>query len=126
DVSGYWVRSSTTTDGRFIGDDVTRLLDTRDEGLTAFGPGETRTIPLPAGVPADAIAIAINLTLPDSLGPTFMTAWEAGGTRPEASAVNADGPGQFRAASLIVPVTADGFQLYSLLGGHAVVDYTGY
>jgi hypothetical protein len=27
---------------------------------------------------------------------------------------------------LIVPVSAEGFRLYSLLGGHAVVDYLGY
>ena len=128
DVTGYWVRSSGgTTSGRFIADQPERLLDTRLPGNTMFGPFEVRTLPLPAGVPSDATAVAINVTMDDTLGAGWMAAFPANlAERPLASAVNSDGPGQIRAGSLIVAVSPEGFKLVSKLGGHAVVDYLGY
>src|SRR5690606_7526621 len=128
DVTGYWVRSSGgTTSGRFVADEPTRLLDTRLPGQTPFGPFEVRTMPLPAGVPSDATALAINITMDDTVGPGWMAAFAATlPERPLVSAVDADGEGQIRAGSLIVPVSPEGFKLVSRLGGHAIVDYLGY
>ncbi|HWL45076.1 MAG TPA: IPT/TIG domain-containing protein [Ilumatobacter sp.] len=128
DVTGYWVRSSGgTTAGRFIADQPERLLDTRLAGQSPFGPFEVRTLPLPDGVPSDASAIAINITIDQSLGANWFAAFPASlAERPIVSAVNSDGEGQTRAGSLILPVSPAGFKLVSKLGGHVVVDYLGY
>lgn len=127
DVTGYWVRSHHIDAGRFVAAPPTRLLDTRVTGEQEFAALAPRTLPLPAGVPSDATALAINLTMDQTPGAGWFAAYPAGlAERPIVSAVNADGPGQTRAGSLIVPVSPDGFQLVSKLGGHVVVDYLGY
>jgi hypothetical protein len=77
-------------------------------------------------VPADAAALSVNLTVAETPGPGFFTAHGAGTPRPFTSVLNADGRGQIRAAGLIVPVTADGFEVYSQTGGHLVVDVNGW
>jgi hypothetical protein len=119
--------SGGTTSGRFVADEPQRLLDTRLPGETMFGPFEVRTLPLPAGVPSDATALAINVTMDDTLGAGWMVAYPANLTeRPLASNVNSDGEGQIRAGSTIVPVSPEGFKLVSKIGGHAVIDYLGY
>lgn len=127
DVTGYWVRSSHIDAGRFVPAEPTRLIDTRTDGNSEFAPLEPRTLELPVGVPDDAIALAINITMDQTPGAGWFAAYPAGlSERPIVSAVNADAAGQTRAGSLIVPVSADGFQLVSKLGGHVVVDYLGY
>lgn len=128
DVTGYWIRSSGgTTSGRFVADQPERLLDTRLAGQTPFGPFEVRTLGLPDGVPSDATALAINVTMDQSLGANWFAAFPANLTeRPIVSAVNSDGEGQVRAGSLIVPASPEGIKLVSKLGGHLVVDYLGY
>lgn len=128
DVTGYWIRSSGgTTSGRFVADAPQRLLDTRLSGQSPFGPFEQRVVPLPAGVPSDATALAINVTMDQTLGASWFAAFPANLTeRPLVSAVNSDGTDQIRAGSLIVPVSPEGFKLVGKLGGHVVVDYLGY
>jgi hypothetical protein len=56
----------------------------------------------------------------------FFTVFPAGTTRPWASTINADGHDQTRAAGAIVAVSASGLDVYSLAGGHVVVDVTGW
>jgi hypothetical protein len=78
------------------------------------------------GVPADAIAVAVNVTTTETNGADFFVGFRAGDDRPEASVLNADRPGETRAAAAIVPVSADGFDVFTLRGNHVIVDLLGY
>lgn len=110
--------------GRLVPLAPERLLDTRQS--VALGAGATVRVPLPASVPSGASAVAINVTVTQSAGGGYVSAWPAGGAQPEASVVNTDGPEQTRAAGVIVPVSADGIDLYTSVGTQLIVDVTGY
>ncbi len=138
DVNGYFTSADASAEGRLVAVAPRRVLDTRvahlgenlDANIPAYGPwapGAANRVPLPSGVPADAVAVSINLTTTESPGSGFFTAYKPGSsTRPNASSLNTDLPGQIRAAGMIVPVTADGFMLYSHAGGHVIIDINGY
>ncbi len=127
DVVGAFVPADTATSGRLVVPGTAqRLLDTRDGGGSPLGPDSIIRIPLPDGVPDDALALAVNLTVVDTRSNGFFTVFPAGSPLPEASVLNADRRGQNRAAATIVPVTAEGFDLYTKSGAHVVVDMTGW
>lgn len=125
DVNGAFVATSGATAGRFVATSPERLLDTRaaDGRLPAGG---TVTIPLPAGVPADATAIAVTIATSDSVGAGFFTVYPTGTERPLSSSLNTDGRGQVRATGQLVPVNGDGFTVFSQAGEHLIVDMTGW
>jgi hypothetical protein len=125
DVSGSFVPTgATATSGRFVPLTPTRLIDTRPEPLV---PADTtRRIPLPAGVPGDALAVAVNVTITETGGYGFATAYPAGAAPPNVSVVNADGPGQTRAATAIVPVTPAGLDIALTGRMDLIVDVVGY
>ncbi len=123
DVTAYFAPTATATDGRFVPLTATRLADTRGGGRLA--PGSTLRVTAPM-VPADATAVAVNLTTTGSTGPGYFTAFAAGAGRPDASVLNVDGAGQTRAAAAIVPVTGRAFDVFASNGGDLVVDITGY
>ena len=126
DVAGYFVPVASSRSGRFTTLPPQRLLDTRDVSLFGLTAEQTVRVPLPADVPADATAVFVNLTTTSSLGYGFFTAYAAGTPRPATSVLNTDGAGQTRAAGIIVPVSGDGFEVYSSTGGHVIVDIAGY
>jgi Zinc carboxypeptidase len=114
--------------GRYVALPANRIFDTRQAafGASAARANQTRSVPLPTGVPSDAAAMAVNLTFADTAAAGFFAAWPAGFARPQASTGNADGPRQTRAIFAIVPVSADGFQIYTQSGAHIIVDAVGY
>lgn len=62
-----------------------RLLDTRSEGEPPADGAITRlAVAGRLGVPADATAVALNVTATETTGPGFVTLWPAGLPRPEA------------------------------------------
>ncbi|MCU0261751.1 MAG: hypothetical protein MUE78_12090, partial [Ilumatobacteraceae bacterium] len=126
DVTGWFIPTSEpATAGRMVPLTPTRIYDSR----SAAGPlprGGSITLPLPAGVPADATALALNLTTTAPNQPGFFTVHPAGTPRPLASTLNTDRPGQTRAAGSIVPVSPAGVTIYADGGGHVIVDVTGY
>ena len=127
DVVGAFVPAETATSGRFVAQSTAqRILDTRDEPGTPVGAESTTRISLPDGVPDDAVALAINVTVVGTSSNGFFTVFPAGSPLPEASVLNADRRGQTRAASTIVPITSDGFDLFAKTGAHVVVDMTGW
>ncbi len=72
-----------------------RVLDTRPGTTvggpaTPFGPGEARTVQIGGvgGVPADADAVAVNLTVTETTAQSHLTAWPTGATVPEVSNLN--------------------------------------
>lgn len=124
DVVGAFVPSGAVAAGRFVSRPPTRLLDTRSGARIA--PTSKVTIGVPSGVPSDARALALNITVTESSGPGFVTQFPAGQAMPTSSVLNVDQANQTRAASGIFPVSSAGASLYLSGGGHLVVDMVGY
>ena len=93
-----------------------------------LGPGGTQIVDLsPAGVPADAVAVAINLAAVDG-DAGFWTAYPTGDSLPLASSLNLDGVRQTRNSQGIVRLNPGtrSISVYSYGGGDLVVDVVGW
>ena len=128
DITGAFVATAQSRAGRYAPIPTRRLVDTREVGPFAgvLPPGGELTVPLPDGVPADASAIAINVTSVGETVPGFLSARPAGTPFQVTSFLNTNGSGQAVAATTIAPVSASGITLYSHGGGHVVVDFLGW
>lgn len=126
DVTGYFVPSGSTSAGRFVPIEAQRLVDTRLTKRPSKGSSVRIRPASLAGIPSDALAVAVNITTTETRGPGHFTAYPSGSDLPLASVLNSDGPGQTRAAAAIVPVDAGGFRVFTLNGDHVIVDITGY
>ena len=108
----------------------TRVVDTRkpDDHVHAgvMRAGEVVRIPLPAGAPADATALVVNLTATAPSRAGYWTAYPAGAPRPASSNLNTTDPDQTQAALAIVPVSAAGIDIAGSGGGNLVVDVLGW
>ena len=125
DLTGVFVAAATSSDGRFVALPPTRLADTRSSG--GVPPGGELTVGLPAGVPTDASALAVNVTSLAESAPGFVGGRPAGTPLgAPTSFLNTDGSGHAVAAAVILPVSPAGLTLYSHGGGHLVVDVTGW
>jgi glucose/arabinose dehydrogenase len=114
DVTGYWMPSSSASDGRFTSTNPSRILDTRNAtGVAAAGP-------VPAGgkidlqvtghgnVPASGVsAVAMVVTTANPSAAGFVTVWPSDKPIPTASSLNPMG-NDVRANLVIVPVSAAG------------------
>ncbi|MBI5087784.1 MAG: DUF1501 domain-containing protein [Actinobacteria bacterium] len=110
----------------------TRVFDTRDGTggrTTPVGPRETWSFAIRGSytVPADAVAVALNLTSVDATMPTFVTVWPSGLGRPLASNLNPV-PGRVVPNLVIVRLGSDGaIQMYNNSGSvDLVADLVGY
>lgn len=100
-----------------------RALDTR--GGAPFGPDETRSLQL-AGLPAQATAAALNVTVIAGAAPTYVTVWPGGAPRPWASNVNVDA-GATTPNLVLVGLNDRTVQLRNEAGAtHLIVDVVGY
>lgn len=113
-----------------------RLVDTRDGGLPeglgppALAADETRFfVGAPAcGLPADAAALAVNVTSTEPVAGGWLTLFPGQGAAPGTSNLHF-GPGRTRASVSVVPVGAGAsFSARNASAGtvHLVVDVTGY
>lgn len=113
-----------------------RLLDTRGPGLTAdgafsglglVGTSSRQSVQLTvrgrAGVPADATAVALNVTVTGSQSGGYVTLWP-GGAQPPTSTLNF-ASGQTIANAAVVG-TSGSVRLYASTPTHLIVDITGY
>jgi hypothetical protein len=125
DLTGVFERTDRSRAGRFVPIAPQRLIDTRDTGQR-LAPGAEVTLPLPRGVPRDATALALSIATAETIGAGYFTAYAAGTTRPTSSLLNTDGPDQIRATGQIVPVSADGFTVFSQTGEHLIIDVSGW
>jgi hypothetical protein len=129
DVAGYFVTAQA--DG-YRPLTPTRLLDTRtgvgghDAPLTPADPVRLKVAGV-GGVPADAKAVQVNLTVAAPSLPSYVTAYPDGGTKPATSSVNFAG-GETIANAAIVQVGSDGYIDVALAAGSTrmVVDVDGY
>jgi uncharacterized protein (DUF1501 family) len=128
DLVGYFVSTSNL---RLQALSPARLLDTRDgTGGTngQVGPGQTINLKVTGagGVPNNAKAVALNVTVTEPNDSSFLTVWPAGDARPTASSVNMV-PGQTVPNMVLARVGADGkISIYNNTGStHVVVDVIG-
>ncbi|MFK8025851.1 MAG: SGNH/GDSL hydrolase family protein [Ilumatobacter sp.] len=127
DVVGAFVPADTANAGRFeVAPVAERLLDTRADNGAPLRAESSVRLPLPDGVPTDAVALAVNLTVVDTRARGFFSLYPAGTERPTASVLNADAAAQTRAAATIVPVNDGGFDVFTKSGAHVIVDMTGW
>ncbi|MEZ0449575.1 peptidoglycan recognition protein family protein [Cellulomonas sp. ICMP 17802] len=106
----------------------TRLTDTRFTGAS-LGPASRMDLSVTgvAGIPADAKAVALNVTTVASSAWTFLRVWPAGQPMPDASVLNSD-PARTTGAGVVSAVGGGGkVSIYNNSGStHVVVDVTGY
>lgn len=126
DVVGYF--AATGPQDRFGSVPPTRLLDSRES--EAWGPAHTAALQVAGGttgVPADATAVAVNLTVTSPTTATHIVAWPAGTAMPATSNLNV-GPGQTAANFAIVSVgTGGNVNLYNNSGSaDLIVDVVGW
>ncbi|WP_182111775.1 MULTISPECIES: N-acetylmuramoyl-L-alanine amidase [unclassified Actinotalea] len=118
-----------TGDLRFVPVTPTRVLDTRPLA-ESLGPDSRRDVVVAGvgGVPADAKAVAVNITAVNSSTITHLRAWPAGQSRPGASVLNADAARSASASGVTLGVGGEGkISLYNSAGStHVLVDVTGY
>jgi hypothetical protein len=107
-----------------------RVMDTRQGiGGAAIGPGEVRRLPV-AGVgsiPADAVAVALNVTATDPTMPGYLTIFPTGSGLPTASNLNFV-PGQTVPNMVTVGIGTDRtISIFNLAGStQVIVDVTGW
>ena len=125
DVTGVFAAANSASAGRFVALGPARLLDTREQG-PSLASGATVTVARPSAVPADATALAVNVTGLDQSLPGFVSGGPAGAPIALTSFLNVDGTGRPRAAAVILPVSAAGLTLVTSAGGHLVIDVVGW
>ncbi len=133
----YNIASATTPASSatmFVPAAPVRILDTR----TGTGTGGA-TLPLTAGavmvlqvtgvqgIPADAVAVELNVTVTEGTVPAFLTVWPTGTDRPTASSLNIT-PGQNTPNMITAQLGASGQLSFFTNGGavHVVADLAGY
>ena len=124
DIFGYYVPSSLTVSGRYIPTGPSRVVDTRDfrSPLAAM---EVLPVTLP-GIPTDALAAVLNVTVTAARGPGFWTVYAHGAPRPETSNLNIDMAGQTIPNQVLAPMKNGAIDLFTSSGGHVIVDVAGY
>jgi hypothetical protein len=113
---------SIATPAGFVTFGPARILDTRNGAMPPGGA----LLKVDTGL-SQASAVSVNITLTETAGPGFVTAWDGSGERPETSVVNSSTRGETIANYVVVPVAADGsFTLFTSVGSHLLVDLMGY
>ena len=114
-----------------------RLLDTRPgettadgqaQGIGVRGAGSTLTLQVAGrvGIPADAVAVVLNVTVTDPTTAGYATVHTCDGSTPNASNLNY-AAGQTIPNMVVAKVGADGsICLFTLAAAHLVVDASGY
>jgi LPXTG-site transpeptidase (sortase) family protein len=110
-----------------------RIMDTRsDSGNTPTGrPRANGSVSMAVagkvGIPADATAVVMNVTVAGADGPGYVTVYPSGGAPPTASNVNTETAGQTIPNLVTVPVGAGGrVSVFTSMGAHLIADVFGY
>lgn len=129
DVAGYFLDSSSGA-GLYHVTAPSRQVDTRVP--TGFGPlpiDATQALDPGSPIPSTALAISQNVTMTNSLGGGYITAYPSDQPRPVASNANVSGANQDHASLTFTKIGAGGagsIAYYSSGGTDLVVDITGY
>lgn len=124
DIFGFYVPAATSVAGRYIPTGPSRVYDSRNL-RSPLGAGEVIQVPL-TGVPTDALAAVLNVTVTGATGAGYWTVYAAGALRPDTSNLNIDSAGQTIPNQVLAPVGNGAIQIYTWAGGHVIVDVAGY
>jgi hypothetical protein len=138
---GVTTQGDVTSPLPFIGVTPCRVVDTRGAngafGGPIFSAGQTRTYPLstnPAcpGFPAASTiaGYSVNITVTQTAGTGFISAFPSGTSLPLVSSVNFVGAGQSVSNAAIVPAGSGGnagkIDIYASQQTHVIIDVNGY
>jgi hypothetical protein len=118
---------------RFVAVTPCRVADTRNANGPFGGPslagGATRSFNIPAsscGIPANALAYSLNLTVVPFGMLGYLSVWPTGQSQPVVSTLNSL-DGRLKANAAIVPSGSNGaISLYVTDATHAIIDINGY
>jgi hypothetical protein len=116
---------------RYVSLPPARILDSRRGLGVASALTARQTVNLvvagQVGVPANATAVVLNLTIAGAREPGYVTAFPSGQAQPNASVINVERPGQTIANLVTVPLGAGGaVQLFSFGATDLIADVQGY
>jgi YVTN family beta-propeller protein len=112
---------------RFVSLTPARVFDTRVLRKT-LAAGSAMSLPIVGvgGVPTDAVAVAVNITMVNSRSAGYVTASPSGRPRPAVSNVNAEQVGQTVATAAVVGIGAAGsIDVFSSVETDLIVDLSG-
>jgi hypothetical protein len=101
-----------------------RNSDTRAYPGKPVGPGEM-TFGVNGAIPANAVAVAMNIVAVGATADGFVTVWP-GGPRTDTSVINFKGDKGAYNGALITGVQNRSFGIYTSQAAHLIVDITGY
>jgi hypothetical protein len=132
--SSFTIRSVAVAALQFIPITPCRVADTRNANGTFGGPAlvanNTRAFPVRSsacGIPANAMAYSVNVTVAPSGALGYLTIWPLGTSQPTASTLNSDG--RVKANAAIVPAGSDSggsVNVYVTNATHFILDIDGY
>jgi hypothetical protein len=132
DVTGYY---DTNTGDGFTSVTPARILDSRPGPgnvggfTTPWGAGVSRDLQVggAGGVPADADAVVLNVTVTGTTAGSYLAIWPQGASRPTVSSLNWTA-GETIPNAVTVKLAANGkISLYNLTGNaNVIVDVAGY
>ena len=131
DVQGYYTPAASAQAGLFRPVTPTRLLDTRSPNAIRTGPvaaGGQVDLDVAgiAGLPADATAAALKVTVTESAASGFWTVFPSGTVPPTASNLNVEGAGGTIANQVLTPLSGGRASIFSQSGGQLIVDLVGW
>jgi hypothetical protein len=127
------VTQAATTGLQFVAVAPCRVADTRNPagplGGPGIGMGATRDFAVPqspCGIPVNAVAYALNVTVVPTGPLGFITTWPTGQPRPLASTLNSL-DGRIKANAAVVPAGTNGsVSVYATEGTQVILDISGY
>jgi hypothetical protein len=131
DVQGYYTPATKANAGLFIPLTPMRLLDTREPSSIHPRPlngGEQLDLNVAAlaGLPADATAAALKVTVTESAASGFWTVFPAGSDRPIVSNLNVVGSGTTIANQVLAQLSNGHATVFAQTGGDLVIDLVGW
>ena len=133
DIDGYFVPQDVSGGLAFYPVTPCRILDTRGAqgafGSPSLVPGGTRTVPIPSsacGLPANAGAYALNVTVVPWGPLSFLTVWPTGAVMPPTAILTAPTATVTANAAIVKAGTGGALNMFSAEGADLVIDVNGY
>lgn len=131
DVQGYYKPATAAKAGLFIPLNPMRLVDTREPSSVHPRPlngGEQLDLNVAAlaGLPADATAAALKVTVTESAASGFWTVFPTGSDRPIVSNLNVVGSGTTIANQVLAQLSNGHATVFAQTGGDLVIDLVGW
>ena len=127
---GVWIASAAeTAPTALVSIDPTRVLDTREaaSSIHTLGPDTNATLSLASSVPADAVAVSLNVTAIGGTAPSYLLVYPTGTAKPTASNVNWTDADVHANAATVKLGTNSSVDIYNANGSiDVIIDLTGW